>query len=216
AADDLTVMKSPAAAYVGPTYNWNGFYAGGHFGYAWGNSNWTAGSPGAANVSGSFSVAQPINSFNESGSFLAGLQGGYNYMLPSRLLLGAEVDATFPAFQNLSGLSIGNITNLTSPTLGAETYGENVLASGTVPGRVGYAPGSWLFYATGGFAWTYNRQTLAQVSTGNSDTPFLWRLGWAAGAGVEVPIMPHWTARLEYLFTDFAKTTNTFFSGAQT
>jgi hypothetical protein len=28
--------------------------------------------------------------------------------------------------------------------------------------------------------------------------------------------MPHWTARLEYLFTDYAKTTNTFFSGAQT
>ena len=71
AADDFTAMKSPAAAYVGPKYNWNGFYAGGHFGYAWGNSNWTAGSPGAANLSGSFSVAQPFNSFNESGSFLS-------------------------------------------------------------------------------------------------------------------------------------------------
>jgi high affinity Mn2+ porin len=137
-------MKSPAAAYFGPPYNWNGFYAGGHFGYAWGNSNWTAGSPGAPSVSGSFSVAQPIDSFSESGSFLAGLQAGYNYMLPNRLLLGAEVDGTFPAFQNLSGLSIGNITNLTSPTLGAETFGENVLASGTVRGRIGYAPGTWL------------------------------------------------------------------------
>jgi len=217
-ADDAVVTKAPAIPYVNSSgYNWNGFYAGGHFGYAWGSSNWTASSPGAANVSGSFSVAQRIDSFNESGSFLAGLQGGYNYMLPNRVLLGAEVDATFPAFQNpLSGLSIGNISNLTSPTLGAETYGENVLASGTVRGRVGYAPGSWLFYATGGFAWTYNQQTLTQVSTGNSATPFLWRLGWAAGAGVEVPIAPHWTARLEYLFTDYAKSTNTFFGGAQT
>jgi high affinity Mn2+ porin len=53
--------------------------------------------------------------------------------------------ATFPAFQNLWGFSIGNITNLTSPILGTETYGENVLASGTVRGRVGYALGSWLF-----------------------------------------------------------------------
>ena len=42
--------------------------------------------------------------------------------------------------------------------------------------------------------------------TGNNVTPFLWRLGWAAGAGVEVPIAPHWTARLEYLFTDYGKT----------
>jgi high affinity Mn2+ porin len=218
--DDTMVTKTPAIPFInglsGPAYNWNGFYAGGHFGYAWGKSNWTAGSPGAPDVSGSFSVAQPIDSFSESGSFFAGLQAGYNYMLLNRLLLGAEVDATFPAFQNLAGLSIGNFTNLTSPTLGAETFGENVLASGTVRGRVGYAPGSWLFYATGGFAWTYNQQTLTQVSTGNSATRFLWRLGWAAGAGVEVPIMPHWTARLEYLLTDYAKSTNTFFSGAQT
>jgi hypothetical protein len=108
-------------------------------------------------------VAQRIDSFSESGSFFAGLQAGYNYVLPNRLLIGAEVDATFPAFQNLAGLSIGNFTNLTSPTLGAEIFGENVLASETVRGRVGYAPGSWLFYATGGFAWTYNQQSLTQV-----------------------------------------------------
>jgi high affinity Mn2+ porin len=215
-ADDLVPTKAPATTYGGPAYNWNGFYAGGHLGYAWGNSNWTAGSPGAANVSGSFSVAQPIDSFNESGSWFTGLQAGYNYMLPSHLLVGAEVDATFPAFQTLSGLSIGNITNLTSPALGAETFGENVLASGTVRGRIGYAPGNWLFYATGGFAWTYNQQTLTQFSTGNSATPFVWRLGWAAGAGVEAPIVPQWTARLEYLFTDYGKRTNTFFGGAQT
>ena len=31
-----------------------------------------------------------------TGSFFAGLQAGYNYMLPNRLLLGAEVDASFP------------------------------------------------------------------------------------------------------------------------
>ena len=27
-ADDFTVMKSPAAAYFGPPYNWNGLGAG--------------------------------------------------------------------------------------------------------------------------------------------------------------------------------------------
>jgi high affinity Mn2+ porin len=223
-ADDAFVTKAPAIPFInpfinglsGPAYNWNGFYAGGHFGYAWGNSNFTASSPGAPDVSGSFSVAQQINSFNESGSFFDGLQAGYNYMLPNRLLLGAEVDATFPAFQTLSGLSIGNSRNFTSPTLGAETFGENVLASGTVRGRIGYAPGHWLFYATGGFAWTYNQQSLTQAATGNTATPFLWRLGWAAGAGVETPIAPHWTARLEYLFTDYGKSTNPFFGGAQT
>ena len=143
AADDAIVTKAPAIPFTGPTYNWNGFYAGGHFGVAWGNSNWTAG-PG---ISGSNNLFQPINSWDEAGSFFAGLQGGYNYVLPSRILLGAEVDATFPAFQPLPvgvnpfGLTIGGTSNFTSPTLGAVSFAETVLSSGTVRGRIGYAPG---------------------------------------------------------------------------
>jgi high affinity Mn2+ porin len=176
-------------------------------GVAWGQSNWTT----PNEPSGSINLFQPIDTFDEGGSFFAGLQGGYNYMLPNRVLLGAEVDASFPSFQTLSGISIGGISNFTSPTLGAVSYSETVLSSGTVRGRIGYAPGSWLFYATGGFAWTYNQQSLTQVSTGNSESPFLWRLGWTAGAGVEVPIAPHWTARLEYLLTDYGKSNTTFF-----
>ena len=176
-------------------------------GIAWGQSNWTAG-PG---LSGSTNLFAPIDTFDEGGSWFIGLQGGYNYVLPNRILLGAEVDASFPSFQTLSGISIGGISNFTSPTLGAVSYSETVLSSGTVRGRIGYAPGSWLFYATGGFAWTYNQQSLTQLSTGNSLSPFLWRLGWTAGAGVEVPIVPRWTARLEYLFTDYGTNNKTFF-----
>src|SRR6516162_8668510 len=41
--------------------------------------------------------------------------------------------------------------------------------------------------------------------------PFLWRLGWAAGVGIEAPVAPHWTTRLEYLFTDYGNT-NIFFA----
>ena len=81
-------------------------------------------------------------------------------------------------------------------------------------GRIGYAPGSWLFYATGGFAWTYDQLSLTQLANGTTEAPFLWRLGWAAGAGVEVPVAPHWTARLEYLFTDYGNSSTTFFAGA--
>ena len=209
-ADDIFVTKAPAIPFTGltgPAYNWNGFYAGGHMGIAWGQSNWMAG----PSLSGSTNLFAPIDTFDEGGSFFFGLQGGYNYVLPNRILLGAEVDASFPSFQTLSGISIGGISNFTSPTLGAVSYSETVLSSGTVRGRIGYAPGSWLFYATGGFAWTYNQQSLTQLGTGNSLSPFLWRLGWTAGAGVEVPIVPHWTARLEYLFTDYGTNNKTFF-----
>ena len=214
-ADDVVTNKTGAFSYVGPAYNWSGFYAGGQLGYAWGTSNWTASSPGAPNVSGSLSLAQPIDIFGQTGSFFAGLQAGYNYVLPNRIVIGGEVDATFPTFLNRAGISTGGITNLTSPTLGAETYGETVLASGTVRGRIGYAPGSWLFYATGGFAWTYDQQLLTQVATGANESPFLWRLGYAAGAGVEAPVAPHWTARLEYLFTSYGNSGRSFFGGTQ-
>jgi len=199
AADDIVVTKAaPVQDAVPFAYDWSGFYAGGHLGVAWGSSNWTA--PG---ITGSTNLFQPIDSFNEAGSFFEGLQAGYSYMLPNRVVIGAEVDASFPSYQNLAGISIGGISNFTSPTLGAVSYNETVLSSGTVRGRIGYAPGSWLFYATGGFAWTYDQLTLTQLASGTTDMPFLWRLGWAAGAGVDVPILPHWTARLEYLFTDY-------------
>ena len=215
-ADDAMATKASPIPYANPAaYNWNGFYAGGQMGYTWGTSNWTASSPGAPNVSGSLSLAQRIDIFSQTGSFFAGLQAGYNYMLPNRIVVGGEVDATFPTFPDRNGISTGGITNLTSPTLGAETYSETVLASGTVRGRIGYAPGSWLFYATGGFAWTYDQQSLTQVATGANESPFLWRLGYAAGAGVEAPVAPHWTARLEYLFTGYGNHSTSFFGGAQ-
>ena len=179
AADDVMVTKLPAAAYFGPPYNWTGFYAGGNMGVGWGKSNWNAG-PG---ISGSTDLFQTIDTFDEAGSFFAGVQGGYNYVLPNRILLGAEVDASFPAFRSLPsgvnpfGVSVGGISTFTSPTLGAVSFAETVLSSGTVRGRIGYAPGYWLFYATGGFAWTYNQQSFTQVATGNDRHPFFMAVG---------------------------------------
>jgi high affinity Mn2+ porin len=204
----LPTKAPPPAASTAD--DWTGFYAGGHFGYAWGNSNWTT--PGA---SGSLDLAQPIDIFAETGSFFAGVQAGYNYMLPNRLVVGVEADASFPSFPNLSGISIGGVSIVNSPTFGQESYSETVLSSGTLRGRIGYAPGHWLFYATGGFAWTYDRLTLTNLTTGASDMPFLWRLGWAAGVGVEAPVAPHWTARLEYLFTDYGNSRIFFANNGQ-
>jgi high affinity Mn2+ porin len=211
------IISTPWFRFDGSGYNWTGLYAGGNLGVGWGKSNWTA----APGISGSTNLYQTIDTFDEAGSFFAGVQAGYNYVLPNRIVLGAEVDGSFPAFEGIPsgvnpfGVPFGVNTTFTSPTLGAVSYAETVLASGTARGRVGYAPGHWLFYATGGFAWSYDRQSLTQVSTGTGDMPFLWRLGWAAGAGAEVPVAPHWTARLEYLFTDYGSSSYSFSGGLQ-
>ena len=104
AADDVMLTKAaPASSNGWAADNWTGFYVGGHMGVAWGSSNWTA-TPG---ISGSTDLFQTIDTFDEAGSFFAGVQGGYNYMLPNRFVVGAEVDASFPSFQNVSGISIG-------------------------------------------------------------------------------------------------------------
>src|ERR1700757_739719 len=153
---DANDLPAPPFAVKAPAenqaYDWTGFCVGGHVGLALGDSNWTANAttPGAPPVFGSLSMYQSPNAFYESGSWLMGVQGGYNYMLRNRVVLGVEADATFPTFQDLSGLSTGGITNFTSPTLGAVTYSEVMLSSGTVRARIGYAPGNWLFYATAG------------------------------------------------------------------
>ena len=195
-------VKAPPAA---TDYDWTGFYVGGHIGLATGNSGWTlAPLGGGAPVAGSFGLYQSPNAFKESGSWFEGVQGGYNLMLRNRLVLGIEADGSFPTFPDpATGMTTGGISNFTSPTFGGGTFSENMLASGTVRGRIGYAPGHWLFYATGGLAWTYDQQTLVQNATGNTEDRFLYRFGWAAGVGVETAIAPHWTVRGEYLWTDF-------------
>ncbi|MBV8507243.1 MAG: outer membrane beta-barrel protein, partial [Alphaproteobacteria bacterium] len=216
-AIDETPQLPPVPVTPGEPYDWAGFYVGGHLGVAWGSSNWTA-SPG---ISGATDLFQKIDTFDNGGSFFGGLQGGFNYMLPNRVLLGAEADASFPAWPTLPtggnpvGISIGGTSGFNSPALGPVSFAETVQSFGSLRGRIGYAPGDWLFYATGGFAWTYDQQSLTQISTGNTDTPYRWRFGGVVGAGIEAPIAPQWTLRLEYLFTDYGKSTTKFFAGAQ-
>jgi high affinity Mn2+ porin len=209
AASDGFAADLPVKAQQVPAlYDWTGFYFGGHIGYAWGNSNWAAtGADG--NAAGSLNFSQGINFFNESGSWNEGVQFGYNAMLKNRVVLGFESDFTFPAYQNLVGLSTGNTVGYAG---GNVSYTDTLLASGAVRGRIGYAPGNWLFYATGGFAWTVDQYTLAQQSSGLSPVAQQPRVGWVAGAGVEFPITGHWTGKVEYLYTDYG-TSNVNFVG---
>ena len=207
-------LKAPAAPLA---FDWTGFYLGGHFGYAAGTSNWTENPVVApsASVSGSLDLFQPFDPFNEAGSYFMGVQAGYNYMFSNRIVVGAETDLSVPSFPNLNGISIGGASSFATPALGPETYSETVLHSGTLRGRIGYAPGAWLFYATAGFAWTYDSLTLTQLANGTMESAFHWRLGWAAGAGVEAPVAPHWTMKIEYLFTDYGTSGVTFPAAGQ-
>ena len=195
-AADLAYKAPPTPPSA--AYDWTGFYVGGHMGYASGNSNWTAASGGAVIDRGSLNLLQSYDGFNQGGSWFDGLQAGYNYMLPNRVVVGTEADVSFAAIPNYSGNNIGNTINVLN---GTERYSDNVFVSGTVRGRIGYAPGNWLLYATGGLAWTYEKFTLTDNVSGATDSSSHQRLGWAVGGGETT--IPNWTIRAEYLYSGF-------------
>jgi high affinity Mn2+ porin len=215
----LPTKAAPPAA-ISAADDWTGFYAGSHLGYAVGFSNWTATQAGAAmpSLSGSLDLFQGYDFSTGRGSYLLGFQAGYNYMLPSRIVLGAEADVSFPSV-------LGASQAIASPLIGQAIYRDQVQMSGTVRGRIGYAPGHWLFYATGGFAYSFDEISRTQVAgvaisgtavAGAVENLFMVpRIGGAVGGGVEVALTPRWMARLEYLFTDYGSRSVNFPSGAQ-
>jgi high affinity Mn2+ porin len=191
-------LKAPWQPSVIQPYDWTGLYVGAHLGYAGGRSNWST----PPDLASSLDLFQSSDIFTGSGSYFGGLQIGYDFMLANRLVLGVQLDASFPGFRR-NDISIGGTSIFSTPEIGLASYSETVLHSGTLRGRVGYAPANWLFYATGGFAWTYNQLTLRQLADDTTDSPFLWRLGWVAGLGVEYAFAPNWSANIEYLVTRY-------------
>jgi high affinity Mn2+ porin len=172
-AADLVIQGERAA----PIYDWTGLYVGSHLGYGWGRSSWMEEPDG---ISDSFSLAKPLDAFQNTGSFFAGVKTGYDYMFANRLIVGAVIDVSAPSFPNRDGISIGGISLFTSPSLGPQTYSETMLIFGTARGRIGYALGDWLLYATGGYAWTYNQSVVNQLGSGPTRLAVLVAL-WLGG-----------------------------------
>jgi high affinity Mn2+ porin len=213
-ADERPAMPFKASPAASKPYDWRGLYLGGHFGSAWGRSDWSAAA--GLPLSGSFDLAHGYNAFKGTGSYFAGLQTGYNTILPNRILLGAEADISFP--NRIEGQQ-----TFSSASTGQASFAELVQFFGTLRGRLGYAPGNWLIYATGGFAFSFDEFTRTQLSgSGGTATPgtvesrvMVPRAGWTAGAGVEVALASQWSARLEYLYTQFNTRSVNFPAGAQ-
>jgi high affinity Mn2+ porin len=150
----------------------------------------------------------PTTSAPTFGSMYGGFQAGYNYLLPSRLLLGVEADVSFPNFLE-NGLAAG------LGTAEGTAVTDQVDYVATVRGRVGYAVGQWLVYATGGYAWSQARLGETPGLLADEDRVLRTHTGWAAGMGAEVAIAADWTAKLEYLYYHFGDVAGTFPSGTQ-
>ena len=194
AADANLPLKAPPIQAV---FDWSGLYIGAHAGYGYAPSN--------AALTDPF-LATTANSSTLSG-MIGGVQLGYNRRLSSGFLFGFEADLTFPNYLTSNAI----VGLLATP---ASSVVEQLDYVGTVRGRVGYASGHWLLYATGGLAYAGER-FVNTPAIGDLEKHLHVRVGWAAGAGVEYAFAPHWTARLEYLHNHFEQANIRLASGTQ-
>lgn len=192
AADAFLSMPLKAPRPI--MFDWSGLYLGAHAGYGRGDATATLRDPARADTSNGF------------GGPVGGLQAGYNFVR-SRILIGVEADITFPNYIDGNSVVAGTAT-------GRSSVLEQMDYVGTLRGRFGYITGHWLTYATGGLAFIGER-FVNTPSVGDDDKKLDVRLGWAAGAGVEYAFAPHWSARLEYLYSRFGDADIRFDSGAR-
>jgi outer membrane immunogenic protein len=201
ASADLPAAPARAAPAV-PYYNWNGFYAGVNVGGAWDTDS--------LHQTPLLVTGPGTRVTLESSGVAGGGQLGFNWVAVPNWLLGIEADVSGADLKG-SGTGFG-VTGLANTG-----WTEKVDAFGTVRGRLGYVANSWLFYGTGGFAWSDDTLTRTQLMTfptsplaglvlSNAAT----RTGWAAGGGIEWGFARNWAARLEYLHLDLSDPTFSF------
>jgi outer membrane immunogenic protein len=185
-------MKQVAPAPL-PECNWTGFYIGLNVGGQWGHSE--------DRDLDAYSTREDGNiwGYDESG-VIAGGTIGYNYQW-NRLVLGIEGDG---GYMNLEG---NGVSRFDARFLGSDTHGKTDSDFyTTIRGRLGFARGHWLFYATGGgIGVNLTTRVIDNCDTGAcgddlihaSTTDFNW--GWTGGGGIEYMFGCHWTAKAEYL-----------------
>jgi outer membrane immunogenic protein len=204
AADMSMPYKAPPPV-APPSSNWTGFYIGVNGGAGWGTAASSidlgalAAGLGVGGITGTF----PVGS-HELNGFLGGGQIGYNWQT-GNVVLGVEGDGDWA---NISG---------TAPCLeDILSCSANVQWTADATVRLGVLPlSNMLVYVKGGAAWAgvnYNLSSSGLLGAGTSLTSSLTttKTGGLLGFGTEYLFAPHWTAKIEYNYTDFGSSTNTF------
>jgi outer membrane immunogenic protein len=171
--------KAPAAVVL----SWTGFYVGAEGGGGWGKDNWTLPLAGGITAAGT----------SISGATAGGVIG-YNWQMPSNLVLGIEANLDWADIAATSSCTQNALLNCRS----------RLDAMYTVTGRLGYAFSSALLYVKGGGAWTNNKYAVTTAATGTLlESGSASRDGWTVGAGLEYMFAPNWSAKVEYDYYDF-------------
>jgi outer membrane immunogenic protein len=188
-------MKDGPVSLYAPVSSWTGFYAGVNGGYAWGSDSKLSLDGACDNRRRCPGVEEldPSTKLSPSGGFGGG-QIGYNWQ-SGHLVLGVEAD--------IQGSGIGDKRSVAG---GLINLNSDLDWFGTVRGRLGYASGPLLLYATGGFAYGGIRNEVnftppVNILFKDHDTA----TGLVVGGGYEHKFSPAWSIKTEYQFINLGR-----------
>jgi outer membrane immunogenic protein len=199
-AADMPFKALPPPA---PVYSWTGCYLGGNLGGIWrATDNVRVGVVDGGSGAGAAVTANAIPTALDAGGvgWIVGGQAGCNYQVAS-WVLGVETD--FSSGFNGSATVTTNVPPFLPLT---SSVSQDMSWIGTTRGRVGWAWGSVLLYATGGVAYAntsyaYALSGLAGGTTTAAALNSATQLGWTAGGGLEWGFGA-WSLRGEYFHYD--------------
>lgn len=221
AALALGVLLDPqvsSPAHAGPAHDggkaWDGFYAGGYVGGAWGDADTSASAtcgpfiPYYFHCGNQARVEASGTGSSSDRSFSGGVKAGYDWR-QGHTVFGGVVD-----FGSLDlDLDRTSTSAYAAAAPGVPFRTTTALDTDwllTARARLGWAVApDLLVYATGGLAVTKIHTTLhfsddngrfrGSGSGSNSET----KTGWTIGAGAEWQLARNWSLQAEYLYADF-------------
>jgi outer membrane immunogenic protein len=210
-AADMPVKARPVPPPA--IYSWSGCYGGGFVGYGWGESQHRSLDsrllPGSI-IGGDFSESSFRRGITDiTPSFdMSGALGGFNFGCQYQFgwwLIGVEGDG---AATNKDGQAF-NFFQGKGPGVGAARFRPFVSQTterwmATARLRLGWAADKWLFFVSGGGAWSG-----VDVTVWDPQSPTLTAqhkrtlTGWAVGAGYEYALGYGWSWKSEFLYIDY-------------
>ncbi len=214
ASSSSIFAPSPSSARP---YSWTGLYVGGQIGYGFGDNTGNV----AFTTPGGMAGTPPL--VGDASGVIGGAHLGYNLQIDPWVI---GVEGTIDG-ANLSKLPLIAFTGPAYPLPGYNPvtyspYGGVVGGSvasdiqGAIRARAGYSFGRLLPFVAGGAA--FGRFSTTSFIGGidflpgglyfASDNRTTTRVGWTLGGGVEYAVNDHWSARLEYRYSDFGHLTD--------
>lgn len=181
----LVAVMIPAVSAAGEATSWSGYYVGIHGGYDWLETD-----------IGDYQLYD-----QDYEGISGGIQAGVDHHLPNNFVVGLSVDfgLSDTSGRRITVVNPGFFPFITNARVERDAYGA-------LRGRLGYALGDFLPYATVGIAWAQHKVSYTQTLPGTLVTNLQQKQdhrGWLVGAGVEYAFAQSLSLKAEYLYTDY-------------